>query len=81
MDRFKKGDKVVLIDDDDLDIKCVELYGQYIVESYVGVESINLMTPLIILKNVSAALSGERFISLTKFRKQKIEKLLSKYGY
>jgi len=81
MDKFKKGDKVVLIDDDDLDI-LVELYGVYTVESYVDKSPImNKFTPLIILEGVSAAFAGERFISLVQFRKQKIEKLLSKYGY
>jgi hypothetical protein len=77
---FKRGDKVVLIDNDDLDENIdIELYNQYIVEGYVGNKELNIRTPLIILKGVSAALAGDRFISITSFRKQKIKKLLSKY--
>jgi len=78
---FKKGDKVVLIDDEDLDILGAELYGIYVVEEYVGGSNavVNILTPLIILEGITAAFAGERFITLVQFRKQKIKKLLSKY--
>jgi hypothetical protein len=77
MANFKKGDKVVLIDDDDLDIRGVELYGVYTVDGYVD----NLpFSPLIILKETSAVFAGERFVSIINFRKQKINKIISKCG-
>ena len=77
---FKKGDKVVLIDDDDLDDNMgAVLYGEYIVEGYVGNKEFNIRTPLMILEGISAAFAGERFITLIQFRKQKIKKLLSKH--
>lgn len=74
---FKKGDKIVLIDDDGLNIKDLELYNSYIVDSYIdGSPIINNLKPLIILDGVSAAVAGERFISFLEFRKQKINKIL-----
>jgi len=78
---FKKGDSVVLIDDDDIGGINVVLYNTYIVDSYVS-ENIMLekFTPLIVLVGVDAALAGERFISLLDFRKQKINKILDKYN-
>lgn len=75
---FKKGDKVVLIDDDDLDILGVELYGVYTVDSYVDESPVmNKFTPLIILDGISAAFAGERFVSVVEFRKQKLDKLIN----
>jgi len=68
---YKKGDKIVLIDNDDLDVAELDLYGVYVVEEHIG----DIPPTLLILKNVNAAICPERFISLIKFRKQKIEQI------
>lgn len=75
---FKKGDKVVLIDDGDLNIKGLELYGIYKVDSYLDGSPIKKIKPFVILDGVAAAVSDDRFISFLEFRKQKINKILSK---
>jgi len=81
---FKKGDKVILIDIDGLDKDdwTVELYGQYEIEEYATYLNQNdgKERSVTIVKNISGAFHSNRFITLTQFRKQKIKKLLSKYG-
>lgn len=76
--KFNKGDKVVLIDDLDLDSNGTELYGIYTVDSYVGKsDNLNMFTPLMVLDGINCAFAGERFISLMEYRRQKIDKIIN----
>jgi len=81
--KFKKGDKVVLIDVDDfLHSVNTELYGVYIVDSYAKTDnkSYDIME-ILILEGINCAFSADRFITLDKYRKQKMKKILSKYDH
>lgn len=85
MDKFKRGDKVILIDIDgidDQDFWCsIKLYEEYEIEEYAEYTKLNgELKSVTILKGVSGAFHGSRFISIMDYRKQKINKLLSKYG-
>jgi len=83
---FDKGDKVVLVKMKELDGEhrlsehSVKLYGIYEVEEQNEFYNSNdELKTLLELKGIGGAFYGDRFISLVKFRKQKIKKLLSKY--
>ena len=77
--KFKKGDKVVLIDDTDLDIGSALLYDVYTVESYTITDnpSYNIM-PILIVEEISGAFDAERFITFDIYRKQKLNKILNR---
>ena len=77
---YKKGDKVVLIDADDIGIIGVELYGVYTVDSYTKTDNIRYeIMSILIIDEVSGAFDANRFISFGQYRKQKLNKILSKH--
>lgn len=71
--KFKAGDKIVCVDNEDINI---QLYQTYVIDSCVINSS--LIQPFVVLRNVSGAFAAERFITFEQFRKQKIEKLLKR---
>ena len=78
--KFKKGDRVVLIDDENLgNGPAAKLYGVYTVDSYSVTDNPSYeIMKILIVEEISGAFDGDRFITFEEYRKQKMKKILSR---
>ena len=78
---FKKGDQVVLMDNSNLVNMDTELYGIYTVDSYAKSDDSKYdILPILIIEEIAGAFDANRFITFNEYRKQKLNKILSRYG-